>query len=68
VSEQRFEDLEIRLAYQDQMLTELNDVVTNQQARIMQLEQRVEVLLERLQSLGDNAAEPSTTDERPPHY
>ncbi len=68
MSEQRFEDLEIRLAYQDQMLTELNDVVTNQQARIMQLEQRVEALVGRLQSLGESAEAVPAADERPPHY
>ena len=39
MSEERFIDLETRLAHQDQLLHELDEVVTAQQARIMQLEQ-----------------------------
>ncbi len=38
MSEGRFVDIETRLAYQDQLLGELNDVVTGQQAKIRQLE------------------------------
>ncbi len=49
------------------MLHELNEVLTDQQARIMQLEQRVDSLLERMRTLADGAAvEPG--DEKPPHY
>ncbi len=68
VSDKRFEDLEVRLAYQDQMLAELNDVVTDQQARIMQLEALVEALRERLRATGEGAAAATETDEKPPHY
>ena len=67
MNDNRFEDLEVRLAYQDQMLTELNDVVTNQQARIMQLEQRVKSLVERLAAMAD-AAPADAGEEKPPHY
>ena len=67
VADDRFEDLEVRIAYQDQMLNELNDVVTRQQATIMRLEERVELLLERVRALGESdAAAPG--DEKPPHY
>ncbi|MEJ2298491.1 MAG: SlyX family protein [Woeseiaceae bacterium] len=37
MSEERFMELEFRLAHQDQMLNELNDVVTSQQARLIKL-------------------------------
>ena len=65
MSDKRFEDLEVRLAYQDQLLNELNDVVTRQQASIDRLERRSEALLARLQALGETAPE---QDETPPHY
>ncbi len=68
MSEQRFEALEVRLAYQDQMLAELNDVVTDQQARIMQLEALVEALKERLRAAADGGADAGSPDEKPPHY
>ena len=64
----RFEDLEVRIAYQDQMLNELNDVVTRQQATITRLEQRYELLLERVRSLGDRDTAVPPGDEKPPHY
>lgn len=68
MSERRFENLEVRLAYQDQMLAELNDVVTDQQARIMQLEELVEALRERILAIGENNAADGDSDEKPPHY
>lgn len=68
MSNERFEDLEVRLAYQDQMLNELNDVVTDQQARIMQLEKRVKALSERMQAMADAAPAATAVEEKPPHY
>ena len=68
MSEERFIDLETRLAHQDQLLSELNDVVTGQQARIMDLEELCKALLERVRSLGDGLPAGNPVDERPPHY
>ena len=68
MSEDRFIDLESRLAHQDQLLNELNDVVTEQQARIMQLEELCKVLIQRVRSVGEGPSEGGPGDERPPHY
>ena len=68
MSEERFVDLETRLAHQDQMLHELNDVVTDQQAKIMQLEELCRSLIERVRSLGEGLPGGDPADERPPHY
>lgn len=68
MSEERFIDLESRLAHQDQMLSELNDVVTEQQARLMQLEELCRTLVDRLRSLGEGVSASDPEDERPPHY
>jgi SlyX protein len=68
MSEERFIDLESRLAHQDQLLNELNDVVTAQQAKIMQLDELCKSLLSRVRSLGDAMPAGSPGDERPPHY
>ena len=68
MSEERFIDLETRLAHQDQLLNELNEVVTGQQARIMDLEELCRALLERVRSLGDGVTPGNPADERPPHY
>ncbi len=50
MSDERFIDLESRLAHQDQLLNDLNDVVTEQQARIMHLEELCKGLIERVRS------------------
>ena len=68
MSDDRFVELESRLAHQDQMLHELNEVVTDQQAKLMQLEELCRSLLERVRSFGDGIATGSLDDEKPPHY
>jgi SlyX protein len=67
VSQDRFEDLEVRIAYQDQLLHELNEAVTRQQAAIIALERRCDLLVERVRALGETTPD-ETGDERPPHY
>lgn len=68
MSEERFIDLETRLAHQDQLLHELNDVVTGQQRKIMQLEELCKALIERIQTMGEGGPAGDPADERPPHY
>ena len=68
MSEERFIDLESRLAHQDQLLHELNDVVTAQQARIMQLEELCRSLIDRVRAVSDGAPDGDPAAERPPHY
>ena len=68
MSEERFVELESRLAHQDQLLHELNDVVTGQQAKLMQLEELCRSLIDRVRSIGEGGASGDPADERPPHY
>ena len=68
MSEDRFIDLESRLAHQDQLLNELNEVVTQQQAQIMQLETLCNSLTSRVRSIGDAMPDSDPTTEKPPHY
>ena len=68
MSEERFIDLESRLAHQDQLLHQLNNVVTDQQAKLMQLEELCRSLIDRVRSVGDGGEPGDPADERPPHY
>ncbi len=68
MSEDRFIDLESRLAHQDQLLNELNEVMTQQQAKIMQLETLCNSLISRVRSIGESMPDSDPTNERPPHY
>ena len=68
MSEGRLVDIETKLAYQDQLLLELNDVVTDQQARIMHLEEQFRVLVDRVRALAEAPPGDEAASERPPHY
>ena len=68
MSEERLIELETRLAYQDDALTVLNEVVTRQDRRIQQLEETCRLLIERLRNNGDPVFVGTPADEVPPHY
>lgn len=71
MEESKLIEIETKLAHQDQLLIELNDVVTDQQAQLMRLEELCNLLVERIRSLGDDksdGSDGSPQDERPPHY
>lgn len=68
MSEDRFIDIETKLAHQEQLVNELNDVLTEQQSRIMQLEQLSQSLIERVRAIAESGNGEGSGDERPPHY
>ena len=68
MSEERLVDIEFKLAHQDQLLIELNDVITQQQQKIMQLEELCGSLVDRVRSIGEAMPAEAAGDERPPHY
>ncbi len=61
----RIDELEMRMAHQDQTIAELNDVITAQWKKIEALEAQLRRFGEELQSLepADTAAQ-----QKPPHY
>lgn len=67
MSEQRFIDLETKIAHQDFLLEELNQVLYEQQKTIGKLETMLTTLTKRLEGFGDcdNIRGPG---EKPPHY
>lgn len=67
MSEERLVDIEVKLAHQEQLLSDLDQVVTDQQAKIMRLEELCNQLIERVRSGGDGATD-APHDDRPPHY
>ena len=66
--EDRIIELESRLAHQDHLLNELNDVLTDQQSRLMQLETLCRSMADRLQAIGEMMPATGRGDEPPPHY
>lgn len=64
------EDLQSRLTFQEDTLTQLNRVVARQDEQIARLEQQLAALAGKYRGLRDALEEQSDTpvDERPPHY
>lgn len=67
MSEQRFTALEEKIAYQEDTIKALNDVVVQQQTRIDHLEALCRQLVERMRA-GEESGVPGSDNERPPHY
>ena len=61
-------DLQIRLAYQEDMIVSLSETVASQDNDIIQLKTRYRLLQERFSEIKSQAQEQSLVDERPPHY
>ena len=64
----RLEQIEIKLAYQDQAMQDLSDLVYRQEKALEHLEARLGVVTERIGELLETLPEASTDDEIPPHY
>ena len=65
-NEDRFVDIEIKLAHQEDMVESLNEVVIQQSRRIGQLEAMVSQLAEHIRNNAQSGANP--VNEPPPHY
>jgi len=68
MSEERLVDIETQLAHQEHLLIELNDVITKQQEKIMQLEELCGSLVDRVRSIGEALPGEGSGNEVPPHY
>jgi len=66
VSEARITELEVKLAFAEDMLETLNNTVFRQQEQIERLLREVRELRDQLQSLPTEPR--SLFDELPPHY
>ncbi len=65
---ERLTELEVRVAFQDQTLQDLNEVVTRQQLEIDRLTQELEVMKSRLNGLAPSMVIPREDEKPPPHY
>ena len=66
----RLDDLEMKAAFQERLLSELNDELVHHGQRIGQLEKQLKELktvMEHLHALLEKPSLPDV-DERPPHY
>ena len=65
--DKRFEALEAKASFQEELLQELNDALIAQQNRIDGLERILEQLISTLESMGGDSLDPED-EPPPPHY
>jgi SlyX protein len=68
MTDERIIELEIKAAYQEDLLQELNKIVAGQQQQIDRLEATCQMLNERIKSLSVEGSAGESVEEVPPHY
>lgn len=64
----RLEALEVRVAYQDRTIEDLNGVVTAQWKQLDDLTKQMARMADRLRNIEENAPSPGEPEPPPPHY
>ena len=64
----RIDTLEMRIAYQDDVIEDLNKVIVEQWSKFDQMLGRLERLESRIRDSQDNAGQDGYDEPPPPHY
>ncbi len=67
-TEQRIEQLEMKLAFQDDNIETLNSEIFEQQRKLQLLTEQVSYLVKKLKSSEPDNSGIEEVDMRPPHY
>ncbi|MDO8703941.1 MAG: SlyX family protein [Sulfuricaulis sp.] len=65
---ERLIELEVRMAFQEQTIQQLNEAVTSQQAQIDRLAKELAMLKSHLTGLAPSLVIPQEEEKPPPHY
>ncbi|MDH4216000.1 MAG: SlyX family protein [Gallionella sp.] len=68
MNEERLENIEAKITFQEDLIEELNKTVYQQQQKLDRLEAFCASLAGRIQSLAEEGNEEMPANERPPHY
>lgn len=66
--DERLIEIETRIAFQEDLLQDLNQTIYEQQRKIERLEAICDSLIGHVRELSDSVAERGPLNERPPHY
>ena len=64
----RLVELETRIAFQEQSISDLSDVIVSQQAEIDQVAQKMQRMARRMANFEEFRGEGSEPEPPPPHY
>ena len=68
MSDDRFLDIETKLAYQEDLVASLNQIVSDQQRKLDELEAAYRKLVDRVVEQSEELAALRIEDAPPPHY
>ena len=68
MSDDRFLDIETKLAYQEDLVASLNQIVSDQQRKLDELEAAYHKLVDRVVEQSEELAALRIEDAPPPHY
>ncbi len=66
--DERIAGLESRVAFQEDALDKLNDVIARQDKTISELKNTLRIFNDQLKTVGQESQGIAFTDEPPPHY
>ncbi len=66
MTQQRLENLETRLAFQEDLIQKLDDALGSQQQQLLKIQHQLELLTEQIKSVEKSM--PESPDSPPPHY
>ena len=66
--EQRIIELESKVAFQEETINELNEVITDQQNQLDQIREELGLLNIRLQAVTEAGVDSHEKEPPPPHY
>jgi len=68
MNEERLENIEAKITFQEDLIEELNKTVYQQQQKLDRLEAVCEALARELRTMAEAKNEGMSANERPPHY
>ena len=68
LNEKRLTDIETKIAYQERLISELNDVLYEQNQSIENLKKMTQLLMNRVMEMGSMLSLSESGDEKPTHY
>ena len=64
----RIQDLEMRVAFQEDALDKLSDVIAQQDKTIVDLRRAIQLLNEQIRKMDNQPGATNTDEPPPPHY
>ena len=65
---QRLDELETKLAFQEELLDQLNHALSEQQIQLQEMRTAMQLLSQRIKEAQVHPGHVNPADERPPHY